>query len=366
VSRPVTPTRGSKRMTCDTPAPVRNDAARGNRYWTAPTQVMTAIAALEARLNAKFAALAMTGEATERRIGTLAQARQAKETWDFEQWEKFAAKMNARRREIEGVREQMSSLAQQIQKQWVTAPEVVPVPRQVSRRLSAGLVMRETECGCKGRNEDPGRRIEDQGRECSLLKRVVLAGVDGILIRSRRPSLFLFLFLFLSSSCNNLFHHSAPQQIALQHNTSSPRPSEPLVAVGPISTFLYCGRALDSHLSFPSSRFASTRTGNPYDNRGHGVDPEKSASAHVNTSWLQLDPGSFWSATNHHHPRVASSGLIPPPAPRLFGGRRLRLAQSPHLPGGCTLRRTLPPSPPPRGRVIRHPRPPTRFICFAF
>jgi hypothetical protein len=48
-----------------------------------------------------------------------------------------------------------------------------------------------------------GLRIKGGSAVC--WKRVVLAGVDGILIRSRRPSLFLFLFLFLSSSCNNLF-----------------------------------------------------------------------------------------------------------------------------------------------------------------
>jgi hypothetical protein len=39
---------------------------------------MTAITAMEARLNAKFAELAMGGEATERKIGTLANARRKK------------------------------------------------------------------------------------------------------------------------------------------------------------------------------------------------------------------------------------------------------------------------------------------------
>ena len=70
-------------------------------------------------------------------------------------------------------------------------------------------------------------------------------------------------------------HHSAPQQIALQHNTSSPRPSESTSGGrGPTSTFLYCARALDSSLSFLSSRFASTRTDILRDNRGHDFDPE--------------------------------------------------------------------------------------------
>jgi hypothetical protein len=116
-SRPTTPTRGKKRMACGTPAPVRMGAPRGD--WSTTTQVLAAIAAMEARLNAKFATVIIEGEAREKRLEAEMDRREvqrrmageAKTEWDYKQWERLADEMNMRKEEIEVVRRGMSALA---------------------------------------------------------------------------------------------------------------------------------------------------------------------------------------------------------------------------------------------------------------
>jgi hypothetical protein len=135
-------------------------------------------------------------------------------------------------------------------------------------------------------------------------------------------------------STQSIIHHSAPQQIARRHNTSSPRPSESTSGGrGPIPTFLYCACALDSSLSFLSSCFASTRTDTTYIPCGHGFDPgEVCQRPHHETPRLQQDPGSGCLATNPRHSAAADLGLCyadtSPP-----GGRRLRRAPPQHHTG---------------------------------
>jgi len=69
-ARPATHTLGKKRMVIGTPAPDKQWRPRaGDRTWSSVTEVVAVVAAMEARLNAKFAALAMAGEAAEKAIG---------------------------------------------------------------------------------------------------------------------------------------------------------------------------------------------------------------------------------------------------------------------------------------------------------
>jgi hypothetical protein len=142
VPRPVTPTQGKKRMACGTPAPVRVGAPRGD--WTTATQVMAAMAAMEARLETKFASLIIAGEAMEKRLSRevdrvevqRGRCWEEKVEWDCEQWKRLAEEMNRRKDEIEKVREEISALGQQAKDRGGTHPATHPavlLPRRAPR-----------------------------------------------------------------------------------------------------------------------------------------------------------------------------------------------------------------------------------------
>jgi hypothetical protein len=104
VPRPVTPTRGRKRMACGTPAPVRVGAPRGGGEWAVGARLQASIAAMEARLNGKLAALTIAGEAREIRLSEkLALV-----------WEAVKAEQNTVRDVEKNLKQQVETLGQKI------------------------------------------------------------------------------------------------------------------------------------------------------------------------------------------------------------------------------------------------------------
>jgi hypothetical protein len=77
--RPTTPTRGKKRVVCGMPALVRVGVPRGD--CSTMTQVLAAIATMEARLNAKIATVIIVGEAREKRLEEEMDSREAQRRW---------------------------------------------------------------------------------------------------------------------------------------------------------------------------------------------------------------------------------------------------------------------------------------------
>jgi hypothetical protein len=239
-----------------------------------------------------------------------------------------------------------------------------------------------------------------KGGSAICWKRDVLAGVDGIRVRSRRQS--LFLFLFLSSSRNNLFTTSRPQPklTADRYNTSSPRPSESTSDGRAHSLHsLYCGPDLASF--FRPFSFGVDTNGYPWPQSVGMASTLKSLPAHANTRRPQQDPvlasqppittrrsrspayaptgtstyrRSWASSCAPATPHLLRRSYVSAYAPISTSTSRRRQAQAcapatPHLPAVAGFGLRPPPhlpqlqaSPctvtPPRGRVPRHERPP--------